>query len=252
MRWSFAFLPTAVIASAAFAGPISSLALAKPFDARSPWRFSVSQGPAAEDFGGNAAPGVIKLCLSKDRGVTCQHDLQGALRLHGGPDLFSTAHYLENARIVRSRNGPLLLVQMSSLHSGDGDQRVATIALAYDRAHDRFVTAYEKRTNRNNNQEVRYIEAGPLQGDIVSAEPTGDAPYAFWITVNTPAGSRYRQALRYRSATRYGDGNPLAVIDSETPGIERRLGLWRAGQPLPLPAKGCVKPRLAHGELWCS
>ncbi len=29
--------------------------------------------------------------------------------------------------------------------------------------------------------------------------------------------NRYHQIMRYRSATRYGDGNPLAVIDCECP-----------------------------------
>ena len=31
------------------------------------------------------------------------------------------------------------------------------------------------------------------------------------------------------------DGNPPAVIDSEMPNIEERLGLWRPGQRLPTP-----------------
>ena len=76
-------------------------------------------------------------------------------------------------------------------------------------------------------------------------------PYGYWIVVNslTPAGN-YRQVLRYRSATLYNDGNPLAVIDSEMPNIERRLGLWAPGQPLPTPAR-CAKPRLVKLELWC-
>jgi hypothetical protein len=105
----------------------------------------------------------------------------------------------------------------------------------------------------NNNEEVRYVASGPLKGAIVSAEPTTDRPYDYWIIVNhlTP-DYRYKQALRYRSATLYNDGNPLAVIDSEMPNILRRLGLWRSGQPLPLPKSGCAKPRLVKSELWCS
>jgi hypothetical protein len=114
------------------------------------------------------------------------------------------------------------------------------------------VRVYDHVTGTNNNQEVRYIDAGPLKGDIISAEPTGDAPFAYWVAVNAFApGHAYRQVLRYRSATRYGDGNPLPVIDLETPNILARLGLWRAGSPLPIPARGCPKPRLAHRELWC-
>lgn len=57
--------------------------------------------------------------------------------------------------------------------------------------------------------------------------------------------------LRYRSVTRYGDGNALAVIDSDMPALQRRLGLWRPGQPLPVPDR-CPAPRLVRGELWCA
>ena len=69
----------------------------------------------------------------------------------------------------------------------------------------------------------------------------------------TPANA-YRRVLRYRSATRYADGNSLGVIDSEMPNIEQRLGLWKPGSPLPLPmggAKACPKPHLKLGALWC-
>jgi hypothetical protein len=86
---------------------------------------------------------------------------------------------------------------------------------------------------------------------MISAEPTNDAPFGFWITVNKLVGDDYKQALKYRSATRYGDGNTLAVIDSEMPNIEQRLGLWHPGSKLTLPHGQCRNPRLVRGELWC-
>jgi hypothetical protein len=92
---------------------------------------------------------------------------------------------------------------------------------------------------------------------VISAEPQESRPYGYWIVVNTfsPPQS-YTQALRYRSATLYADGNPLAVIDSEMPTIQKRLGLWKVGDPLPIPSsakdgKPCLKPTLKHSELWC-
>ncbi len=45
----------------------------------------------------------------------------------------------------------------------------------------------------------------------------------------------YSRIPRYRSATLYNDGNPLAVVDSEMPNIGERLGLRRPGAPLPAP-----------------
>ena len=79
-----------------------------------------------------------------------------------------------------------------------------------------------------------------------TVEPQEHASYGYWITVDRllPQNA-YRQVLRYRSATLYGDGNPLAVIDSEMPNIQRRLGLWTPGEPLPTPSgdtKSCKKP----------
>jgi hypothetical protein len=92
---------------------------------------------------------------------------------------------------------------------------------------------------------------------VISAEPQNRRPYGYWVTVSRPApDGTYRQALHYLSATRYNDGNPLAVIDAEMPNIQRRLGLWKPGAPLPTPPIGgdrkpCAKPRLKRGELWC-
>lgn len=167
--------------------------------------------------------------------------------------MFSEPHFLSDARTVHPRPGrTLLLLQLASLHSGDGDQRIATLVLAYDRAQDSFLPVYQHITGHNNNQEIRYIADGPLRGSIVSAEPTRDAPFAFWITVNKlgPVGG-YRRVLRYRSATRYGDGNPLPVIDSEWPNIERRLGMSAAGSFLPLRGAHCPRPHMIGMESWC-
>lgn len=238
--------------------PLSSIELSQPFGAPHSWRFTASQAPEIPDPLGDAtdkAPGAIRLCVSPDGGKTCRSNLDKLLAGPGNEDLFSQPHFLNAARIVHPRPGfPLLLIQAASLHSGDGDQRVATVALAYDHPSDSFVAAYEKQTRRNNNQEIRYVETGPLHGAMISAEPTDNAPFGYWITVSLPGpGSRYRQLLRYRSATIYGDGNPLAVIDSEMPSIQQRLRLWHpGGAMIPLPTKQCPAPRLIKHELWCS
>ena len=148
---------------------------------------------------------------------------------------------------------PLLFVQTGSLHSINGNQLVSTQMLAYENTQNRFVRIYQYTTGRNNNQEARYISSGKLKGDIKSVDPTENAPYAYWITVNvlTPQYA-YAAALRYRRATHYGDNNPLAVIDSEMPNIERRMGRWKSGMALPLPYGACPRPRLIRMELWCN
>jgi hypothetical protein len=251
-------LAALVASGAALADPapapptqIAKIELAKAFGARSPWRLVATQGPPTEDYGGDPAPGAIQFCLQKGAGP-CAMDLTPPLTASGpGWD----PHYLTLAKPVYPKGAgapPLLMLVTASLHAGDGGQLVATQLFSYDRAGDRFERVFARSVGTNNNEEVRFVTSGPLAGDIVSAEPTQNAPYGYWIEVDalTPTVG-YKQVLRYRSATHYGDGNRLAVIDSELPNTLQRLGKWKPGEPLPLPAGACPKPHLVQGELWC-
>ena len=241
----------------------AQLDLQKSFHTRSPWRLVATEGPQVKDYGGNDAPGVVTLCLKRGSTGPCLPDPVAPQQRTPTPDddVVREPHYLLAAKVVYPhgpRAAPFLLLVTGSLYSGDGDQAIATQLIRYDAGRDAFQRIYSKRTGHNNNQESRFIVAGPLRGSVITAEPQEHAPYAYWIEVNSlsPVGA-YRPVLRYRSATHYGDGNPLAVIDSEMPTIERRLGLWKPGEALPVPAtngkgKACVKPMLKHAELWCA
>ncbi len=259
-------------AGEALASPRSQIAeidLLKPFDTLSPWRFVVTQdaavfepvdpaliGSIPKGFTGSEIPGAVHLCLQPGFKTPCDPAL---VAMPQPPAPFSYSdwepHYLNTAEVVYPRGRaapPLLLLQTASLHGGDGNQAVFTQLLRYNRATDRFEEVYAQVTGRNNNQVVRFVVSGPLQGDVIYVEPTIDSPFAYWVTVNAlTRGGSYKQVLHYRSATLYNDGNILPVIDSEMPNIERRLGLWRFGMPLPLPSYPCQKPRLSQTELWC-
>ncbi len=244
-----------LLAATAAASLPRPIALSHPFGLKPGWQLLVAQGPDVPDPVGDAttkAPGKIHLCITRDDGKSCRPSLDAILVRPGRNALYETIHYLDDARIVRPRaDHPLLWVQAASLRGGNGDQVIGTMALAYDRAGQRFVPVYAINTGHNNNQEVRYIESGPLRGAIISAQPTSNAPFGFWITVNRRARSgRYAPILRYRSATRYGDGNPLPVIDSDMPELLRRLNLWKPGTPPPHPDH-CRTPHLVKGALWC-
>ncbi|WP_420139123.1 hypothetical protein [Sphingomonas sp.] len=248
----------ALCAAAGMAAPpmktIASMDLSKPFATRAPWHFTARQGPSVSDTpSGDTEDGAITLCISKDGGRTCQPSLEGLLtRDDKVKDDFFQPHYLAAPTIVHPTDKiALLKIEVSSLHAGNGDYLHALALLSYDRARDGFVPVYRHFVGRNNNQEIRYVPAGPLRGAVISAEPTQDAPFGYWVTVSRLSGAAYRQVVRYRSGTRYGDNNPLAVIDAEMPAIQQRLGLWRPGQPLPVPAKGCAKPHLVKSVLWC-
>lgn len=237
---------------------ITRVDLEKPFNTRSPWRLVAIQGPPAVDYGGNPAPGALHLCLEKGSSGPCDSVPMPPLESGASPTGWEP-HYLSVAEPVypQGRSArPLLLIITASMHAGDGGQLVVTQLLDYRSASDTFERLYVHSTGTNNNEEVRFIPSGPLEGAVISAEPTDNAPYAYWVEIDRFTPERaYRQVLRYRSATRYNDGNSLAVIDSEMPNIERRLGLWSPGSPLPLPVgatKQCVRPHLKNAELWCN
>lgn len=271
--WLVAMLATALIgrdatAQGSDAGYVShpapqgaELDLTKTFHTRSAWWLVVTEGPPTKDYGENDAPGALTLCLLKGPAGPClSAPVSPPLQTVSPGDPAWEPHYLLTAKAVYPRgpkNAPLLMIVTGSLNSTDGNQIVATQLVAYDFREDAFRRVFEKSTGHNNNEEVRFVMEGPLRGSVITAEPQQHPPYGYWITVNclTQAGI-YREVLRYRSATRYNDGNPLAVIDSEMPNIERRLGLWKPGQPIPTPKLSggktpCPTPTLRHGELWC-
>ena len=236
--------------------------LTKPFHARSAWRLVVTEGSSTKDYGENDAPGALTLCLRKGAAGPCIADPVTPPAPAHTCDRCPAwePHYLLAAKVVYPRGPkapPVLLIVTGSLNSGDGNQIVATQLVAYDADRDAFRRVYGNWTGRNNNEEIRFVAKGPLRGSVITAEPQSHSPYGYWIVVSSPASDgAYRQALRYGSATRYNDGNSLAVIDAEMPNILGRLGLWKPGQPLPTPDSGgqgkrCLKPTLRHSELWC-
>lgn len=251
-------LVTILAAQSTTSSVISNIDVSRPFSTREAWRFIATQGPpvaGGNTPSGDEEPGEIHLCLRADHSAPCDPQMQNALST-SLPATYSRPHYLYAVKVVYPRGPaeqPLLFVQTGSMHSGDGDQLVSTQILAYENAQNRFVRIYQHITGTNNNQEIRYLSTGRLKSDIISVDPTENAPYGYWVTVNvlTPQYT-YKTVLRYRSATHYGDNNPLAVIDSEMPNIEQHLGYWKSGMALPLPSSACPRPHLIRMELWCN
>lgn len=234
------------------ANVVADLDLTKAFGTRTRWTF-VAAILAGSHFdgadGGPVAGGALGECFVD--GLT-PHCMYGKPKT--ASDWFSTPIGLYSAKIVfrgADRTLPLLMVSSGSALGGDGSHAIFTQLFTYDRRLNQFKRVFSRATGSNSNQKTRFLEQGPLRGDVVVDEPTSSAPYGYWMSVYTWNGSdSYSLVLRYRSATHYGDGNRLAVIDSEMPGILRRLGLWKSGDPLPAPS-GCTRPALRHGEEWC-
>ena len=261
-RW--ALLAAAVFCCAAAAPPagphkvIARIDLSKPFHLPAGATFTATQGPEVDDpvYEGERAPGQIHLCLQISASAACSPNLNDAWKTGGIVDEYSEIHFLDQAEIIQpngNSSAPRLLLRTRSFQTGDGDQFHSVQIVGYRARERRFLVVFREQSGGNNNQEIRLVKAGPLAGAVISNNPADNAPFGYWITVyRASAGGDYRQILHYRSATRYNDGNPLAVIDSEMPNILQRLRLWRPGLPLPLPAGRCPRPHLVKSELWCS
>jgi hypothetical protein len=235
---------------------ISHIDLTEPFATATQWTFvAVQDGsqPAPDDFEDH---GPIFLCLVKAASPDCALHLYQHVRSDG--PWFDTPYHLRYGKVVyanQDNSSPLLFMQVCGAASGDGDCGIATALYQYDRGSDRFVRVFLNLTGRNNNQSTRFVESGPLQGDVIADVPTENAPYGYWIEVyRANESGQYAQILRYRSRTHYGDGNPLAVADSEMPEILSHFGLWKPGDAPPVPAhmpKGCTQLSMRLGEEWC-
>ena len=230
---------------------VSHVDLTGPFATVTQWTFVVVQD-VSHPIPDSEEQGPISVCLVKGTSSDC------ALHLYEQGPTFHTPYHLFAGSIVNSgqkTTNPLLLVKVCGEVGGDGDCGIATALYRYDNTNDRFIRVFLNFTGRNNNQATRFVEGGLLQGDVIVDNPTDNPPYNYWIEVYRAGESgQYGRILRYRSLTSYSDGNPLAVADSEMPEILRRLGLWKPGDPLPVPAHmppGCKKLFVQRGEEWC-
>lgn len=236
---------------------ILHLDLTKELGTRTPWAFVAVQGPTVHDPEMGEERGEVALCLM--RGAT--PDCAGPSFPHPAGltikpwDKDIDDYHDVTAKAVVSNGTPRLLIVANSLPAMNGGRLVTTFLLGYDRTADRFEGLFANATGTNNNQRTRLVEHGPLAGDVIVAEPTSNAPFAYWITVYRPSGDGHlQQVLRYRSRTRYGDGNTLSVIDSDMPEILRRLHLRIPGDPVPQPMDmppDCRSVALHHGMAYC-
>lgn len=242
---------------------ITRVDLTQPFRTKSRWTFVVAKQPDEESSvvdGTGERVGAVRFCFIENGQPDCSADLfrtrhrEEEVVLSDGESPF---YEFLGGGVVYSGPGrtlPLLLVKGCSNRGATGNCGVSTSLFDYDRKAERFRIVFLNVMGRNNNQEARFVESGPILGSVVVAYPTDDAPFTYFVEVYKRAsGGDYSRVLKYRGKTGYGDGNPLAVIDSEMPETLRRLGFWRPGDPLPVPPRmprGCTLV-LRKGVEWC-
>lgn len=234
---------------------ISHIDLTEPFGTLTQWTFLTVQ-TGGQPIAPNEDHGPILICLVKAAIPECDEHFY---RQAGSeqPTSDTPYHLLASSVVYASQNksNPLLLVKVCTAEIFDGNCGLATSLYTYEKRTDRFIRVFLNVTGRNNNEATRFVEHGPLLGDVIADYPTENAPYTYWIEVYRAGKSgQYARILRYRGHTGYGDGNQLAVADSEMPEILLHLKLWRPGDALPVPAQmpnGCSDLFMRHNEEWC-
>lgn len=229
---------------------VARLDLTSPFNTQGHWAFVAAILPGSHTDGASDEPvqgGALARCFVHELRPLCTYTITTDGRVLD----YSIPIKLYSVRVVfrgADKAGPLLMIATGGSHGGDGGHVVYTELFSYDRQSNEFTSVFSNATGSNNNQRTRFIEEGPLRGDVIVDEPAG---CCYRINVyRLGASGRYTSILSYRSHTVYGDGNPLSVSDSEMPEILRRLGLWRKGDALPIPYEGCT-PVMRRGEEWC-
>jgi hypothetical protein len=243
---------------------IRHLDLTEPFKTNSRWSLVVAKQPdeeSQEEDGAGNRRGSFSLCFVQNEQPNCseamflakyrEENIGFALKERPFYELFLSDIVFSDP----GRTLPLLRIKGCTMPGANGNCGVSTFLFAYDPKTDNFRPVFFNMTGRNNNQEARFIENGPLLGSVIFASPTTNAPFGYFIEVFKRVSEyEYSLVLKYRSNTRYGDGNPLAVIDSEMPETLRRLGLWKEGDALPVPARmplGCSRLVMRKGVEWC-
>jgi hypothetical protein len=240
------------------------LELTQTFQTKSSWSLVIAKQPDEEstfEDGAGSPMGAVSVCFVQNGEPDCSEEMfltkyrEQKVTVAPGAPVF---HELITSDVVFSgpqKTLPLLRIKACMSRGANGDCGVSTFLLAYDPPADRFRAVFYKMTGRNNNQETRVVENGPLLGSVIAAYPTSNAPFTYFVEVyQRTAGSDYGLALKYRGHTGYGDGNPLAVIDSEMPETLQRLALWKTGDPLPIPPHmpaGCARLVMRKGVEWC-
>jgi len=243
---------------------VTHLDLTKPFQTKSRWTLIAAKQPDEESSardGVGEREGAISLCFVENDEPDCSEEMflakyrEEKISFDSGPGPFYELFASDVVFSGPKRTLPLLRIKTCTTRGANGNCGVSTFLFAYDRKAERFRVVFFNMVGRNNNQEARFVENGPLLGSVIVAYPTNDAPFAYFVEVyKRMPDSMYSQVLRYRGNTRYGDGNPLAVIDSEMPESLRRLGLWKTGDALPVPPgmpQGCTRLVMRKSVQWC-
>ena len=162
---------------------VSHIDLTEPFGTVTQWTFVVIQegGQSPTELEDH---GPIFLCLVKESSPDCA--LHFYKQVSSDMPEIDTPYHLFVGNVVyanQNKSNPLLFVKVCGAQGPNGNCGIATALYRYDKRTDRFTRVFLNLTGRNNNQDTRFVESGPLQGDVIVDYPTENAPYTYWIEV---------------------------------------------------------------------
>lgn len=199
---------------------VSDTDLTTAFHTKSKWRLVITQEPDSDESSVFSDPGNLHFCFIHNDNPTCS-------------DSFPY-NILNDVKIIPSNDSlawPLLVLTAEEFTGGPAQWK-GTLVWVYRPNIDKFQQIFENSTPQNLNEETRILTTGPLSGDIIIDLPTACHPWPYRIIAYRLSRAHYVEAFDYLGRTRYDDGDPRRVLDSEMPQIERRLLNGPADIPL--------------------
>ena len=183
---------------------ITHLDLTKPFQSKSRWSLVAAKQPDEESSatdGLGEREGAISLCFVENDEPDCSEELflakyrEQKISFDSGPGPFYELFASDVVFSGPGRTLPLLRIKSCTAHGANGNCGVSTFLFAYDRKAERFRVVFFNMTGRNNNDETRFVENGPLLGSVIVTDPTSDAPFTYFVEVyrRTPDGESIRR-----------------------------------------------------------
>jgi hypothetical protein len=145
------------------------LPLTEPFKAASRWELVAAKETDLQDE--MIDPNPVTICFVRSDVPDCSE--KGLFPISDGiaDNQGRLFHSFLEARVVYAsadRTAPLLLLKACSSAGVNGNCGTYTFLFAYDHSRGQFYLAFHDIVPRNLNGTTRFVEAGPLLGDVVS------------------------------------------------------------------------------------
>ena len=164
---------------------ITHLDLTQSFQTKSQWSLVAAKQPDEEsrvEDGVGGRIGAVYFCFVENGQPDCSEEMflskyrEQKVSFVSGEAPFYEFFASDVVFLGPGRTLPLLRIKGCTNRGANGNCGVSTFLFDYDRKAERFRVVFFNMVGRNNNQEARFVENGPLLGDVIVAYPTDDPP----------------------------------------------------------------------------